>query len=71
MVSIIQPHKKERTVDVNLDINNIFDILNGLYILVGNKESDIQKYGDLQDRDQLNRYQKLLAEMQQVKAMIK
>lgn len=71
MVKIIQANPRNKTVDVTLDINNIFDILNGLYILVGNKEQDIQQYGDAKDREQLKRYQKLLNEMQQIKALIK
>lgn len=72
MVIVLAPHPKSKSVDVTLSINDIFDLLNGLFILVGNKEMDITKYGgDSIDKEQLKRYQTLLAQMQRVKNLVK
>ena len=72
MVSILRSEKQAKLVDVKLDIQDIYDIINGLNILVGQKEEEITKYGgDSLDREQYNRYKTLLAEMQQVKALFK
>ena len=71
MVSIIHSNPRNRTVDVTLSINDIFDILNGLYRLEGEKEEDMNKYGDSVDKAQLQRYKKLREEMQKVKNLIK
>ncbi len=71
MVNIIGSNPRNKTVDVTLNLNEIFDILNGLYILEGQKESDIQQYGDSTDKQQLARYKKIREEMQKVKGLIK
>jgi hypothetical protein len=73
MVSIIEANKKMRTVDVKLTVNDIFDIINGLVTMVGNKEEEMNRLGggDMTDRAQYTRYQKCLMEMQNVKGLIK
>lgn len=73
MVSILKSEKNAKKVDVKLDMQDIYDIINGLNILVGNKEDEMNKHngGDSADRDQYNRYKTLLAEMQQVKSLFK
>ena len=72
MVSIINANPRNRTVDVTLTINEIFDILNGLYILEGQKEDEINReYADSKDKEQLTRYKKLRGEIQKVKNQIK
>lgn len=73
MVSIKSASIKSKTVDVTLDIHDIFDIINGLNILVGNKESEMNRFdgGDSADKEQYQRYKRLLAEMQRVKGLVK
>lgn len=72
MVNIINSNTRNKTVDVTLNINEIFDILNGLFILEGQKEEDIrQNYGDATDKQQLTRYKKLREEIQKIKSLIK
>ena len=73
MVNIISSNPRNRTVDLTLTINEIFDILNGLYILEGQKEEDIRQNsgGDSTDKQQLARFKKLREEIQKVKSLIK
>ena len=73
MVNIISSNPRNKTVDISLNINEIFDILNGLFILEGQKEEDIRQYdgGDSTDKQQLARYKKLREEIQKVKSLIK
>lgn len=72
MVSILKSERNAKKVDVKLDMQDIYDIINGLNILVGLKEEEMNKYGaDSRDNEQYTRYKTLLAEMQQVKALFK
>lgn len=73
MVSILKSEKNAKKVDVKLDIQDIHDIIQSLNILVGMKEEEMQRHngGDAIDREQYKRYKDLLAEMQQVKALVK
>lgn len=72
MVIILRSEKNAKKVDVKLDMQDIYDIINSLNILVGMKEDDINKHGgDSIDREQYTRYKTLLAEMQRVKALFK
>lgn len=72
MVSIIQSNKNLKTVDVTLEINDIFDIINGLNMLVVDKEDEMNKVNvDEQDRIQHKRFQDLLTKMQEVKSLVK
>jgi hypothetical protein len=72
MVTILRTYNRRKIVDVTLNMQDVYDIINGLNILVGNKEDEINKYGgDSVDQEQYTRYKSLLAEMQQVKALFK
>ena len=73
MVSILRSEKNTKKVDVKLDLQDIYDIINGVNILVGQKEEEMSKFngGDSVDQQQYKRYKTLLAEMQQVKALFK
>ena len=72
MVSILRSEKNAQKVDVKLDIQDVYDIINGVNILVGMKEEEMNKHGsDPVDQEQYKRYRELLAEMQEVKALFK
>lgn len=73
MVSILKSEKNAKKADVKLDIQDIYDIINGLNILVGMKEDEINRHGggDTVDKQQYQRYKSLLAEMQEVKRLFK
>lgn len=73
MVSILKSERNAKKVDVKLDMQDIHDIINGLNILVGMKEDEMNKHngGDSIDKQQYERYKSLLKEMQQVKALFK
>ena len=73
MVSIIGSDKQQKKVDVTLDIQNIYDIINGVNVLVANKEEEMNSIGsgsiDSIDREQYERYKTLLSEMQKIKGL--
>ena len=72
MVTILRSDKRTKTVDIQLTMKNIYDIINGLNILVGLKEDEMNKYGaEFNDKDQYERYKVLLKDMQQVKGLFK
>ncbi len=75
MVSLIQnsDDRKLKTVDVKIDLHNIQDIISGLNILVGKKEDEMNRFngGDARDKEEYQRYKKLLEEMQQTKILFK
>lgn len=75
MVSIIGSNKNAKIASVELDINNILDIINGLNILVAEKEEEMRKMGselvDDIDRKQYQRYKNLLTEFQTIKGLYK
>ena len=63
----------EKYAIIELDMKNIYDIINGLLHLVDDKEIEIRKNagGDNSDQQQLERYKQCLKEMQEVKAKLK
>ena len=74
MVSILKSEKNTKKVDVKLNIQDIFDIINGINILIAEKENERNNNSDewdSKDEQQLERYKSLLAEMQKVKGLIK
>lgn len=72
MVLILGSDKSVTRIDVRMDRQNVYDIINGLNILVGMKEAEMDRHGkDAVDTDQHTRYKALLAEMQKVKALFK
>jgi hypothetical protein len=73
MVTILKTYNRRKIVDVTLNMQDIYDIINGLNILVGNKEDEMNKHsgGDSIDISQYERYKQLLREFQQVKGLFK
>lgn len=73
MVTILRSYERRKIVDVTLNMQDVYDIINGVNILVGLKEDEMNKHsgGDSTDHTQYKRYKTLLAEMQQVKALFK
>jgi len=72
MVTILKSNKNAKLVDVQLDMQDVYDLINGVNILVGTKEDEINRHGgDSVDQEQYKRYKELLKEMQQVKALFK
>ena len=71
MVELLNFSTSNQIADVRLTNNDVFDIVNGLNILVANAESDIDQFGgDELDKIQLERYKVCLAGMQEVKAAL-
>jgi len=72
MVKVLDSNLKEKTVEITMNMNEIFDTINGLNILVGQKEEEMNKHGvDSLDTQQYNRFKKLLKDMQEVKAIFR
>jgi len=72
MVKVLDSNLKEKTVEITMNMNEIFDTINGLNILVGQKEEEMNKHGaDSLDKGQYNRFKKLLKDMQEVKAIFR
>jgi hypothetical protein len=68
MVLLLKFSIPNQTANVQLTNNDVFDIVNGLNIMVANAENDIAQFGgDPIDIAQCERYKTCLAEMQAVK----
>lgn len=62
----------EKFVILEANINDIYDLVNGVNLLVAKKEEEIIKYnGDQIDKNQLTRYKLVLKSLQDIKGKIK
>lgn len=71
MVKVLASNRQQKKATVELSLNDVYDIVNAVNIMVGLKEEEIARYeGDQLEREQLARYRICLVGMQQVKERI-
>ena len=71
MVRVVMADKQRKTAKVELSLNDVYDIVTAVNIMVARSEDEITRYdGDDIEKQQLARYRTVLGGMQQVKEKI-
>ena len=71
MVRVVMADKQRKTAKVELSLNDVYDIVTAVNIMVARSEDEITRYnGDDIEKQQLARYRTVLEGMQQAKEKI-